>query len=121
MQPFNDSLPVMFASSFNYILCTLFVSVIWVSRNCTLYRGSFALNILNPLHRVPPAIVHVGPYKTSSSHIQVFPATHSSVLESENIFWPRERSGEVFTAKFTALLPPALRDPTNDHDGIIAS
>jgi hypothetical protein len=109
----------MFLSACKLLLC-IFVTVVRVSSNFTVSFDHIDTQNASASNRarvqsVPRAIVHIGPHKTSSSHIQLFLATHTALLETENVFWPCEQSGKPFTAKETALLALALRDPSNDH------
>lgn len=67
----------------------------------------------------PRAILHIGPHKTSSSHIQTFITSNEKILESENLYWPRERNGNLYNAKEVAYLAAALRDNSKDpHSSI---
>lgn len=42
-------------------------------------------------------------------------SSRASLFDAQNLYWPRERSGEPFSSKKTAHFAAAIRDSTNDH------
>jgi hypothetical protein len=100
--------PLARLSQVNQLQCAVGDSAF--DRSCSLVQCS------------PRAIVHIGPHKTSSTHIQAFIARFATELQQDNLYWLQDQLDSskqgTANAKNLAIFAAALRSPTDPYGTI---